>query len=133
MTKTKKVNNMNYTEYYKEVNSIAENLIAEAMAEYDNDAEQAMDDITDCRLHEAIDSHQWIIYNSYNLSIIEHSSNDEYMIDYLGVYEVEYVLHNRGLSGLHQALAYWAMYADVQELLQDKMDEFLDNLDDEEE
>lgn len=124
---------MNYTEYYKEVNSIAENLIAEAMAEYDNDAEQAMDDITDCRLHEAIDSHQWIIYNSYNLSIIKHSDNDEYMIDNMGEESATEALMSGGLSGLHQALAYWAMYADVQELLQDKMDEFIDNLDIEEE
>lgn len=119
---------MNYTEYYKEVNSIAEALVAEAMAYHDNDDKQAMDDIMDCRLHEAIDSHQWIIYNSYNLSITEHSSNADYMIDNMGEESTMEALKSGGLSGLRQALAYWAFYADVQELLQDKMDEFIDNL-----
>lgn len=123
---------MNHIEYYNEVNSIAENLIAEAMAEYENDADSAMDDINDTRLFETIDSHQWIIYNSYNLKVIEYSDNDEYMIDNMGEESAGEALKNGGLSRLHQALAFWAMYADVQELLQDKMDEFIDNLDDEE-
>lgn len=123
---------MNYTEYHKEINSIAEILIAEAMAYHGNDADSAMDDITDCRLHETIDGHRWIIYNSYNLKVIENSCNDEYMIDNMGEESTVEALKSGGLSGLHQALAYWAMYADVYELLQDKMDEFIDNLDIEE-
>lgn len=124
---------MNYSEYYAEVNSIAENLIAESMADFDNNPEQAMDDINDSRLHETIDGHRWIIYNSYNLKVIEYSDNEDCMIDNLGDNEAEYILRQSGLSGLHQAIAFWAFYADVSELLQDKMDEFIDNLDIEEE
>ena len=120
---------MNYQDYYSEVNAIAEALVSEAMAEHDNDAEQAMDSIKGSRLHETIDGHQWIIYYSYNLSIIEHSSNDDYMIDNLGLDSAGQALQSGGLNGLHQAVAYWALYADVQELLQDKMDEFFDALD----
>lgn len=131
--KQKGKNKMNYSEYYAEINSIAESLVAEAMAYHDNDDKQAMDDIMDCRLHEAIDGHRWIIYNSYNLSITEHSGNDEYMIDNMGEESAVEALKSGGLSGLRQAFAYWAMYADVSELLQDKMDEFIDSLDIEEE
>ena len=123
---------MNYQDYYSEVNAIAEALVSEAMAEYDNDAEQAMDNINDSRLHETIDGHQWIIYYNYNLSIIKHSSNDDYMIDNLGLDSAGEALKNGGLSGLHQAIAYWALYADVYELLQDKMDDYTDALDAEE-
>ena len=120
---------MNYQDYYSEVNAIAEALVAEAMAEHDNDAEQAMETITDSRLHETIDGHQWIIYYNYSLSIIKHSSNDDYMIDNLGLDSAGQALQSGGLNGLHQAIAYWALYADVYELLQDKMDEYVDALD----
>ena len=120
---------MNYQDYYSEVNAIAEALVSEAMAEHGNDAEQAMDNINDSRLHETIDGHQWIIYYSHNLSIIEHSSNDDYMIDNLGLESAGEVLQRGGLNGLHQAIAYWALYADVQQLLQDKMDEYVESID----
>lgn len=123
---------MNNHEYYAEVNAIAESLVSEAMADHDNNADSAMDDINDSRLHETIDGHQWIIYNGYNLSIIKHSSNDEYMIDNIGLDSAGEALKRGGLSGLHQAIAYWAFYADVQDILQDKMNEFLDSLDTEE-
>ena len=124
---------MNSQEYYSEVDSIAEALVAEAMVEHDNDAEQAMEAIIDSRLHETIDGHQWIIYYNYNLSIIEHSSNDDYMIDNMGLDSAGQALQSGGLNGLHQAIAYWALYADVYELLQNKMDEYVDSLDTEEE
>ena len=119
---------MNYQDYYSEVDSIAEALVSEAMAEHGNDAEQAMEHINDGRLHETIDGHQWIIYYNYNLSIIEHSSNDDYMIDNMGLDSAGQALQSGGLNGLHQAIAYWALYADVYELLQDKMDEYVDSL-----
>jgi len=123
---------MNYQDYYSEVEAIAEALVAEAMAEHDNDAEQAMEAIVDSRLQETIDGHQWVIYYSYNLSIIEHSSNDDYMIDNMGLESAGQALQSGGLNGLHQAVAYWALYADVYELLRDKMDEYVDSLDTEE-
>ena len=122
---------MNNAEYYNEINAIAEALVSEAMAYNDNDSEQAMDDINDHCLHEVIDGHEWIIYNGYNLSVINHSSNSDYMIDNLGLDCAAEALEKNGLNGLHQAIAYWALYADVQELLQDKMDELTDTLDNE--
>lgn len=124
---------MNYQDYYSEVNEIAEALVSEAMAEYDNDAEQAMETIVDSRLHETIDGHQWIIYYNYNLSIIKHSNNEDYMINNMGLDSAGEALQRGGLNGLHQSVAYWALYADVYELLQDKMDEYVDSLDTEEE
>ena len=124
---------MNYQDYYSEVDAIAEALVSEAMAEHGNDAEQAMEAIVDSRLHETIDGHQWITYYNYNLSIIEHSSNVDYMIDNMGLDSAGQALQSGGLNGLHQAIAYWALYADVYELLQDKMDEYVDSLDTEEE
>jgi len=119
---------MNYQDYYSEVNAIAEALVSEAMAEHDNDAEQAMESIVDSRLHETIDGHQWVIYYNYNLSIIKHSDNVDYMIDNMGLESAGEALQSGGLNGLHQAIAYWALYADVSELLQDKMNEYIDSL-----
>lgn len=114
---------MKKQDYCFEVAAIAEALVAEALNQCDNDEYQAMELINDSLLHEWIDGHVWIIYNAYHLPILQHSSNAEYMVDNLGADCVAYELKEGGLSRLHCALAYWALYADVVELLQDAMEE----------
>ena len=102
---------MNSQEYWKEVNETASNIL-ETAKDYEqagyNDAE---DYINDTLLHETIDEHEWIIYYSYNLPILEYSNNADYMAENLG--GVEESLSSNGITGLHQALAFWAFYADV--------------------
>ena len=116
------------SDYWAEINSIAESLVSEAMADNDNDRDAAEEDIDDSRLHETIDGHQWVIYNGYNADVMKHSGNEDYYINNFGNDDAGYVLKERGLSGLHNVIAFWCMYADVQELLSDKMDEFCDAL-----
>lgn len=118
------------SEYYKEVQSTASDLVFEALKECDNDSEQAMELINDGLLHEWIEGHEWIIYNAYHLTILQHSSNDEYMIDNLGEDSAASTLKEGGLSGLHCALAFWAMYADIQDILSDTMDDLIEELED---
>ena len=116
------------SDYWAEINSIADSLVSEAMADNDNDRDAAEDDINDSRLHETIDGHQWVIYNGYNADVMKHSSNEDYFIDNFGNESAGQVLKDGGLSALHNVIAFWCMYADVQELLSDKMDEFVDAL-----
>ena len=119
---------MNNQEYYLEINNIAESIVDDAMQQFDNDRSEAEEFINDTLLHEVIDGHQWVIYQSYNLDIIGHSSNEEYMIDNFGGESLEASLKDGGLNGLHTAIAFWAMYADVQELIDTKIDEKLESL-----
>lgn len=124
-------------EYFAEVENLAVSIVAEAADQCDCntvdtfDADSIRDTIFDTVLHETIDGHQWIIYYAYNLSIIEHSSNDDYMINELGIDSAGESLKSGGLSGLHQAIAYWALYADVAELIDDKIQELQDSFDQE--
>ncbi len=121
---------MNITEfdYNTEINAIATNMVAEIMAETDNNKEEALEVINDYRLHETIDGHQWVIYYAYNLDVIQHSKNDEYMTDNFGNEEAGTILAEKGLNSLHTAIAFWAMYADVSELIEDKIGEYMDTL-----
>ena len=119
---------MNNQEYYAEINNIAESIVDDAMQQFDNDRSEAEEFINDTLLHEVIDGHQWVIYQSYNLDIIGHSSNEEYMIDNFGGEALAEALSNSGLDGLHNAIAFWAMYADVQELIDTKLDEKVESL-----
>ena len=112
------------SQYYKEVAAIAAALVAECMQECDNDREAAEELINDIRLNETIDGHQWVIYYSYNLPVLQYSSNSEYMVDSMGVDCVGEILKESGLSGLHSALADWALYADVQEQLSTAFDDY---------
>ena len=108
---------MNYSEYKAEMKSIAFNLV-EANQEKEDSEFNVFDHIRDNGLdHEAVDGHQWSIYYSYSLDIIKHSDNDEYMVDNLGDESLVHALKEGGLNGLHQAIAFYAMVADVNEEL----------------
>lgn len=119
-------------EYMKEIQELAESIVKGALADNDNDKAAALEEISDTRLHETIDGHQWIIYNAYNLDVIRHSDNSDYYIDNFGNEEAGEVLKRNGLDGLHTAIAYYAMYADTQELISDEMDKQTEETDSEE-
>lgn len=106
-----------YNEYWKEVSATAECILKESLADNDNNLEQAQEEINDSRLHETIDGHQWIIYTTYNLSVILHSTNCDYYIDNFGKEAAGESLES-GVDVLHLHIAFWAFYADVQEKLE---------------
>ncbi len=115
---------MNNQEYWKEINAIAENMVSEVMDEQDNDKDAAEEEINDSRLHETIDGHQWVIYYSYNLDVIKHSNNDDYYNDNFGAESLAASLEQGGLGTLHCHIAFWCMYADVQEALESAFEEY---------
>jgi len=119
---------MNYNEYITEINSIAASLVEAAMNETDNDRADAEDLINDVFLHETIDGHQWVIYYHYNDEVIQQSSNDEYYTEIYDNESVGQIISDQGLSGIKTVIAYWAMYADVQEKLEAAFDDFQEEL-----
>ena len=110
-----------YNEYWKEVAELADSIACEAMADNNNDIDAARDDIYDSRLHETIDGHQWIIYYSYNLDVIQHSDNEDYYNDNFGADSLAESLKQGGLLLLHCHIAFWAMYADVCDRIDDAL------------
>lgn len=110
-------------EYLEEVESIAKEVIREAMEQADNDQEEALDLINDYLLHESIDDHQWIIYYAYNLDVYQHSDNPDYCVDNFGADVVVHALKESGMNGLHQAVAFWSLYADVMDKIHSILEE----------
>ena len=116
------------SEYWVEIDSIAENMASEALSDNDNDIDAARDDIQDSRLHETIDGHQWVIYYAYNDDVLYHSENSDYYENNFGTDEMAHTIKERGLDGLKTVMAFWAMYADVQDIINDKLDEAFEAL-----
>lgn len=108
-------------QYFKEVAAIAAALVAECMSECDNDKEQALELINDSRLHETIDGHQWVIYYAYNLPVLTYSDNTDYGVDN-GLIDLN--PERFSLNDFHTSLAYWALYADVQDHLESAFDDY---------
>ena len=107
--------------YWKEVEATAVRVIERARDE--SEGGDPMEVINDTILHEEIDSHEWIIYNAYNLDVIQYAENADYYIDNFGVEAAGEELKARGLTGLHTAIAFWAMYADVYSEVIDRLDD----------
>ena len=115
---------MNSHEYWKEVNELAATIVSESMEESDNDRDAAEELINDSRLHETIDGHQWIIYYTYNLDVLKYSDNAEYYQDNFGAESLVASLEDGGINTLHCHMAFWALYADVQDKIADLLDEY---------
>lgn len=110
-------------DYFVECKELAQTIFAEVMTEHDNDMYSAEDHFHD-RLHETIEGHQWIIYNHYNLQVLQHANNPEAMIDELGNESAGHSLEEGGLSTLHMHLAFWAMKEDVSSELQELIEDY---------
>ena len=111
------------SQYWIEVQSLAVAIAEDAMSQCDNSREEAEELINDSLLFETIGAQQWVIYNAYNLDVLQYSGNSDRYVDEFGVDDAAIVLKERGLDGLHQALAFWALYADVQEKIEEALDE----------
>ncbi len=85
-------------EYYEQCRAI----VAECTAEAEGD-EDRMNEL----IHEAIDSHQWIIYTFYNLEILRISQNTDAYFDNFGKLEAA------DFSSAVQSMAFAAFEADV--------------------
>lgn len=118
---------INANEYWKEIAALADQIATEAMQDVENDREAAEDAINDHILHETIDGHQWVIYNNYNMDVMNHSENMDYYIDNFGAEDAGCVLKERGIYGLHNVIAFWCMYADVQEKIGAALDTIEEN------
>ncbi|UNY40382.1 hypothetical protein KLEP7_gp80 [Pseudaeromonas phage vB_PpeM_ KLEP7] len=131
--KVKIMSNITSSQYWNEVQSLAGSIAEDAMSQCANNRGDAEELINDSLLHEMIDGHQWIIYCAYNLDVYQHSENSDYYIDNFGGDEAAYVLKEKGLDGLHQALAFWSLYADVQDKISDALDEVESNIEESDE
>ena len=118
------MSNITSSQYWIEVQSLAAQIAQDAMSQCDNDRNDAEELINDSLLHETIGAHQWIIYNAYHLDLLQYSDNSDYYIDNFGTDDAAIVLKEGGLNVLHQALAFWSLFADVQ----DKINEALDGV-----
>ena len=114
------------SQYWDEIQSIADNMVSEVMAETDNDRDAAEDIINDSRLHETCDGHQWVIYYAYNDDVLRHTDNEDYYADNFGAEDMGRIVAEQGLDSLKTAMAFFAMYADVQDKLSDAFDAFED-------
>ena len=110
------------SQYYDEIRSIASNMAEEALSDNDWDRDAAEEDISDSRLHETIDGHQWVIYTAYNLDVIRHSDNSDAYVDNFGEADAGSIIKDRGINGLHAVMAYCAMEQDVRDILSDALD-----------
>lgn len=119
------MNEITCSQYWKEIDAITEEMCWDALNET-KALDEASEQIFDYRLHELVDSHQWVIYNYYNQFVMQHSNNVDYMVDNFGSESAGDILKERGLNVLHNSIAFWCMYADISDKVQDTLEK-LDN------
>lgn len=126
------MSNITYQKYRKEIESLAESLVEEAIYDLDSDeldAEDILDYINmSSMLHETIDGHQWVTYYAYNDDVLKHSDNRDSMAFNMGNEEMGRVVAEQGLDTLKMQMAFFAMYDDVQELISEQIELQLEEL-----
>lgn len=122
-------NDITHEIYLAEIETLALSIASETMANCDNNITAAMTEISNHTAAEIIEAHRWIIYNKFNSDVLECSDNDEYMAKEIG--GISEALKAGGLSRLVADMAYWAMLADVEGLIQGCLDEIGLNAEDE--
>lgn len=110
-------------EYTTEIKELAESIVETAYNEYDEvtDQESAEELINDTLLHETIDGHQWVIYCAYNDDVLKYSDNDEAYQDCYGNEDLGALVAEKGIDGVKPMMAFFAMYQDVQDQLNDAL------------
>lgn len=101
--------NITYNEYYKQTQAIVDELLERL------DDGEFNDDELDDQLHEAIDRHEYIIYTGKSLAVLVHSNN------WTEIDDMEHEFQD--MSSTVTVAAYWAMLADVREILDRKIEE----------
>ena len=119
------MNDITQSSYNEEIQDLATNMVSEAMDYNDNDREAAEESSHD-RLHETIDGHQWVIYTHQAGLVPDFSSNYEAYQDCYDNESIGSIVAEGGLDAMKPIIAYFAMYQDVSELLEQAFDEFED-------
>lgn len=128
---------MNYREYWKGVRDLAKDVVSEVADDvFSNNDSRDLDYIEECikeniwdyALFEFIDQDEWVIYPKYHMSVMEHTDNIDNLIDSFGVEDAGQILKDKGLDGLHTAIVFWAIYADVVGIIDETITEYMESL-----
>ena len=109
------MSNLDFTEsqYHQEIKDLASDLYDEALAQNDNDHDQADDAIFDYMLAELVDSHQWVIYTYSNELVARFSDNADAYRDCYDNESIGQIVTDKGLEGMKPIIAYFAMQQDI--------------------
>lgn len=105
------------SEYTTEIQTVATDLVKEAAAEGHKTADDILEHLNEGALHEAVDSHQWIIYCAYNKDVLRHSDSDKAIEDLHTNESIGELVTEKGLDGLTTVMAFCAMVQDVNDQL----------------
>ena len=118
-------NTITKTQYNDEIKAIAESLVNDYFDHTQEDINTMLEEGTladtfrdECNdkgwIHEVVESHEWIIYTYYHKQILNVSDNYDAIHDTYNNEELGAIVAEKGIEGLELACAYWAMYTDVQ-------------------
>jgi hypothetical protein len=115
------MSNLEFTssEYHQEISDLADNLYSEALEQNDNDHDLAIDAIHNHLLSELVDGHQWVIYTYSNELVERFSDNAEAFKDVYDNESIGALVTDQGLDAVKPIIAYFAMYQDVSDRLND--------------
>ena len=117
--------NLKQKSYNEGVKSLASDIIEECIS-YGSD----LNDI----IHESVDGDSWIIYTFYYDQIMRFSANDDAYLDVYNPEDLGNLIIDKGLDGVNQARAFFALESDVRHAIynmKDDLEEQLENLQDE--
>lgn len=111
--------------YYQFIQTTAESILEETIKRVGLDFDDVQDTLCDVVSESAGDT-EVAIYSHYHLDVIQHSGYANEFVDEFGSESAGQILADRGLSGLHAAIAVYCIEADIQEWLRDNAEEIIE-------
>lgn len=111
--------------YFDRIIDIADCAVTNAFEQADN-IEDARELVYDCLLHEAVEGSGIAIYNRYHLPVLYYTANEDAWEEF-GDEGVTSALKEGGLTQMYAYLAYWAIYADVNDIIEETLERMSDD------
>lgn len=115
---TKKAETNTQQEYYQSMKQIAQEVFDNAVESFPDNKDRLHDEAFD-NLHQAVDGNYWVIYTHAAMDALRVSKNDDAIFD-----QGEGLGDVSSMSEVYTKAAYWTVYQDVSEELQELIDNY---------
>lgn len=113
--------------YFAFIENTARNYLAECVERVGCDLDDVLEEVSE-GLHELVGSLEIAIYSHHHLPIIQYSTYADEFVDEFGAEHAGDILSEKGLDGLHAAIAEYCIWGDLNDWIRDEAEDYVESV-----